>query len=65
MLQKLLIKNYRIHMGKTLLYRIFKIGRIPENIGKDIQKEGIIFQDEGIRGAITYTSFRVPGRVYG
>ena len=52
-------------MTKTLLYQLFKIGRIPKNYLSQIQREGIVLKDEGIGGSVTYRKFREPGRYYG
>ncbi len=52
-------------MSKTLLYRLFKIGSIPKGALRQIQKEGVILQDEGIGGSITLRKFRAPGRYHG
>ena len=49
-------------MTKTLLYRLFRIGKIPDQFNAQIQSEGILLQDEGIPGSVTYSSFHRPGR---
>lgn len=51
-------------MGKTLLYRLFKIGKVPPEAVPQIQKEGIIVQDEGLPGTVTFRKFRAPGKYY-
>lgn len=51
-------------MGKTWLYRLFKIGRIPAGLQAKLDQEGIVLLDEGIGGTITYQDFRAPGRAY-
>ena len=50
---------------KTLLYRLFRIGKIPKVVADQIQKEGVLLQDEGIGGSITFRNFRAPGRRHG
>lgn len=52
-------------MGKTLLYRIFGVGRLPRNVEDQIQREGVVLRDEGIRGSVTFRRFRAPGRYHG
>lgn len=52
-------------MGKTLIYQIFKIGKIPQNVRSQINREGIVLQEEGIGGSVTFKKFRAPGKYYG
>ena len=49
-------------MNKTLLYRLFKIGRIPKDVRSQVLIEGVVLSDEGIRGSITFRNFRAPGK---
>jgi hypothetical protein len=49
-------------MKKTLLYRLFGIGKIPAAHASAIRNEGVILADEGIKGTVTYINFRAPGR---
>ena len=49
-------------MAKTLLYRLFGIGKIPEQFLATLKTEGILALDEGIKGSITYRDFRAPGK---
>ncbi len=49
-------------MAQTLLYRLFGIGKIPDQIKAEIAQEGSLFQEEGIAGSVTYKNFRRPGR---
>jgi len=49
-------------MPKSLLYRLFGVGRIPKLIGDRLRMEGIVLADEGIPGSVTYRDFRAPGR---
>jgi hypothetical protein len=49
-------------MAKTLLYRLFGIGKIPEQMMSTLEAEGIRLLDEGIRGSLTYINFRSPSR---
>ncbi len=52
-------------MSQTLLYRIFKIGKIPKDALSNIQREGVVLKEEGIGGSVTYKKFRAPGKYYG
>lgn len=52
-------------MSKTLLYRLFGLGGIPQDAVDQIEKEGVVLQDEGIRGSVTFKRFRAPGKYYG
>ena len=49
-------------MAKTLLYRLFGVGKIPAQWRRTIESEGIVLMDEGIGGTVTYRDFRSPGR---
>ncbi|MEM7018746.1 MAG: hypothetical protein AAF512_15575 [Pseudomonadota bacterium] len=51
-------------MSKTLFYRWFGLGGIPKNAKAQIQSEGIVLQDEGISGSITFLKYRAPGRYH-
>lgn len=51
-------------MSKTLLYRLFKIGRVPPGAVRQIQREGVVLQDEGISGSVTFRQFRAPGKYF-
>ena len=49
-------------MGKTLLHRLFGVGKIPQPKMTQFLQEGIILSDEGIKASVTYKNFRAPGR---
>jgi len=49
-------------MAKTLLYRLFGVGRIPRQWRATLEGEGIVLIDEGIGGSVTYRDFRAPGK---
>jgi len=49
-------------MSKTILYRLFGVGRIPEPFLFQLKSEGIILSDEGVKGSVTYRDFHSPGR---
>ncbi len=49
-------------MSKSLLYRLFGLGRIPKLLNDTLRIEGIVVSDEGIPGSITYRNFRAPGK---
>ena len=49
-------------MAKTLLYRLFGIGKIPAQFMTTLKFEGILVLDEGIKGSVTYRDFHAPGK---
>lgn len=49
-------------MAKTLLYRLFGVGSMPQRWRTTVESEGIIVFDEGVRGSVTYRDFRAPGK---
>jgi hypothetical protein len=49
-------------LAKTLLYRLFGLGKIPAQLMTALQSEGILALDEGIKGSVTYRDFRAPGK---
>ncbi len=52
-------------MAKSLLYRLFGVGKLPAPLLSQLQAEGIILFDDGIKGSVTYRDFRKPGKVDG
>lgn len=51
-------------MTKTLLYRLFQVGKIPEQLKATLEREGILLLDEGLPGSVTYRDLRAPRRYY-
>ena len=51
-------------MSKTLLYRLFGFGGVPQAMKPILEQEGIVLLDEGIGGSITFRNFRAPGKRY-
>ena len=49
-------------MGKSLLYRLFGIGKISEPLRSQLQSEGIVLLDEAVKGSVTYRDFSAPGK---
>jgi hypothetical protein len=49
-------------MRKSILYTLFRMGRLPKEMAPVLEGEGIVLLDEGIPGAVTLTDFRAPGR---
>ena len=49
-------------MSKSLLYRLFGLGKIPRRQRAALETEGVVLSEEGIRGSITYKNFRAPGK---
>ena len=51
-------------MSKTLLYKFFRLGRVPRRVRGQIEREGIVLQDEGLRGTVTLKDYKAPGRYH-
>src|SRR5437867_158901 len=49
-------------VAKTLLYRLFGVGKIPEPTAAALRREGLLLLEEGIPGSVTYRNFRAPGK---
>lgn len=49
-------------MKKTILHRLFGVGKIPAQYNAALKSEGILLSDEGIKGSVTYLNFRSPQR---
>lgn len=49
-------------MSKSLLYRLFGIGKIPAQYQAALASEGVVLSDEGVKGSVTYRNFRSPTR---
>lgn len=43
---------------KTILYKLFGIGKIHEQVLSALKSEEIIASDKGIKSTITYKNFR-------
>lgn len=52
-------------MAKSILYRLFGLGKIPRRHRNEIEKEGVIFKDEGLSIVVRYRNFRAPNAYYG
>lgn len=51
-------------MSASLLYRWFGVGRIPRPMRPVLDGEGVVLEDEGVSGTVTFRNFRAPGRRY-
>ena len=49
-------------MSKTLLYRLFRIGRLPREQRARLEAEGLCCIDEGVSIAMSWRRYREPGR---
>ena len=47
---------------KSILYKLFGIGKIKETFLSELKSENLIASDEGLKSSITYKNFRAPGR---
>ena len=53
-----------IAVPKSLLYRVFGLGKIPKLLNDTLQIEGVIVADEGISASVTYRDFHAPGKYF-
>ncbi len=51
-------------MKKSLLYRLFGLGKVPKKYRPILEEEGVKLLDEGLNGSITFKKFNAPGRYY-
>lgn len=51
-------------MKKTILYRLFGVGSVPEDLRPVLEREGVIVLDEGIGGWFVAEHVNGPGRRY-
>lgn len=51
-------------MAKSILYRLFGVGKKPKNQTSLLESEGIILEDEGLKGSITFREYRAPGKYF-
>ena len=52
-------------MAKSLLYRLFGVGKVPARLTSQLKAEGLILFDDGVKGSVTYRDFRAPGKRFG
>lgn len=52
-------------MAKSLSYRLFGVGRIPPQVLPQLELEGIVVSDEGVKSSVTYRDFKAPGKRFG
>lgn len=52
-------------MTKTLSYRLFGFGKMPEQLLTRLENEALLLLDQGVRGSVTYRNFRAPGKYFG
>jgi hypothetical protein len=45
--------------------RFFLSGKFPDPLRAEIDAEGVVLLEEGLRGTLTYRNYRAPGRRYG
>lgn len=51
-------------MRKSILYTLFKLGRLPKEAASRLQTEGVVLLDEGLRASVILRKFRAPGRYH-
>jgi hypothetical protein len=49
-------------MSKSLLHRIFGVGKIPTERRARLESQGILVLEEGLRGSMSYRKYRAPGK---
>jgi hypothetical protein len=49
-------------MAKSLLYRLFGLGKLPKQLRATFESEGILLLDEGVPSSVTYLDFHAPGK---
>jgi hypothetical protein len=52
-------------MSKTWAYKLFGVGKIPAQLKAQLEREGVLLQEEGISGSTTYRNFHRPGAYSG
>jgi hypothetical protein len=45
--------------------RFFYSGKLPDPLRAELEAEGVVLLEEGLRGTLTYRNYRAPGRRYG
>ena len=48
-------------MAKSLLYRLFGVGKLSKEVVDNLNREELLLMDEGIGGSMTYRDFHAPG----
>src|SRR6266480_2837346 len=48
-------------MTRSLLYRLFGAGKISDPLLSQLQSEGLVALEEGVKGSATFRNFRKPG----
>lgn len=51
-------------MGNNIFYRLFGLGKFPKAMVPILEREGIVLEDQGVSGSVTFRKFRAPGRIY-
>jgi hypothetical protein len=49
---------------KSLLFRLFGLGKIPKSQRSRLENEGIVLVDEGVPASIKYRNYRAPGKYF-
>ena len=51
-------------VNKTILYRLFGAGSVPDKLRPELEREGIVVLDEGIGGSFQTKHVNGPGKRY-
>ena len=52
-------------MAKSFLFRVLGFGKFPTRYHCEMEKEGVVLQDEGLSIVVRYRNFRAPNVYYG
>mgnify|MGYP000396487853 CR=1 FL=1 len=52
-------------MAKSFLFRFFGFGKFPTRYQAEMEKEGVVLQEEGLSIVVRYRNFRAPNVYYG
>ena len=47
-------------MSKSILARFFGVGNLPKDRRRQLEVEGLVLMDEGIRSSVTYRRYKAP-----
>lgn len=52
--------RYLASMSKALLFRLFGLGSLPEELKNELQTEGLLLWDEGLPMSLHYRRYKAP-----
>jgi hypothetical protein len=51
-------------MRKSIFYRLFGLGKFPKSMVPILESEGMVLEEQGVSGSVTFRRFRAPCRFY-